>query len=117
GMGYPDEIGGDEIPLISKIISVADAYNAMTSDRAYRDAMLSRVARTRLTQGIEGQFDTNVVAAFEAILAGAAEDYRIATRADFNLVAQEYYALSTTASPEHSAQTQDTSPSAARTAA
>jgi putative nucleotidyltransferase with HDIG domain len=117
GMGYPDEIGGDEIPLISKIISVADAYNAMTSDRAYRDAMLSRVARMRLAQGIEGQFDTNVVAAFEAILAGAAEDYRIATRADFNLVAQEYYALSTTASPEHSAQTQDTSPSAARTAA
>ena len=34
GMGYPDGIVGDEIPLISKIISVADAYNAMTSDPA-----------------------------------------------------------------------------------
>ena len=70
GMGYPDGIAGDEIPLISKIISVADAYNAMTSDRPYRDAMPSRVARMRLAQGIEGQFDTTVVAAFEAILAG-----------------------------------------------
>ena len=91
-MGYPDGIRGDEIPLISKIISVADAYNAMTSDRPYRDAMPSRVARMRLAQGIEGQFDTNVVAAFEAVLAGAAEDYRTATRADFDLVAQEHYA-------------------------
>src|SRR4029079_10787770 len=85
GMGYPDGIRGDEIPLISKIISVADAYNAMTSDRPYRDAMPSRVARIRLAQGIEGQFDTNVVAAFEAVLAGATEDYRTATRDNFDL--------------------------------
>jgi len=91
GMGYPDGIGEDEIPLISKIISVADAYNAMTSDRPYRDAMPSRVARMRLAQGVEGQFDTSIVAAFEAILAGAEEDYRTAKRADFTLDAQEEY--------------------------
>jgi HD-GYP domain-containing protein (c-di-GMP phosphodiesterase class II) len=60
---------------------VADAYNAMTSDRPYRDAMPSRVARLRLAQAVETQFDTSVVAAFEAILAGANEDYRLA-RAD-----------------------------------
>ena len=77
GMGYPDGIVGDEIPLISKIISVADAYNAMTSIRPYRDKMPSRVARMRLAQAIEGQFDTTVVAAFEAILAGADEEYRM----------------------------------------
>ena len=58
GMGYPDGITGDEIPLLSRIIAVADAYNAMTSDRPYRDAMPSRVARMRLAQGVEGQFDT-----------------------------------------------------------
>ena len=58
GMGYPDGIAGEEIPLISRIIAVADAYNAMTSDRPYRDAMPSRVARMRLAQGVEGQFDT-----------------------------------------------------------
>ena len=83
GEGYPDGIAGDEIPLISRIIAVADAYNAMTSDRPYRDAMPSRVARLRLAQAVETQFDTTVVAAFEAILAGADEEYRRATREDF----------------------------------
>ena len=72
-----------EIPLVSRIIAVADAYNAMTSNRPYRDAMPSRVARLRLAQAVESQFDTSVVAAFEAILAGADEDYRLAKRADF----------------------------------
>jgi putative nucleotidyltransferase with HDIG domain len=91
GMGYPDGISKDDIRLISRIIAVADAYNAMTSDRPYRDAMPSRVARMRLAQGIEGQFDTNVVAAFEAILAGAGEDYRTATRLDFTFEAQDSY--------------------------
>jgi putative nucleotidyltransferase with HDIG domain len=89
GMGYPDGIAGEEIPLTSRIISVADAYNAMTSDRPYREAMPSRVARLRLAQGVEGQFDTTVVAAFEAILAGASEDYKSATHFDFNIEAQD----------------------------
>lgn len=91
GMGYPDGVGGSEIPLLSRIIAVADAYNAMTSDRPYRDAMPSRVARMRLAQGVEGQFDTSVVAAFEAILAGASEDYRLAKGADFTLTARTEY--------------------------
>ena len=46
----------------------------MTSDRPYRDAMPSRVARLRLAQAVETQFDTAVVAAFEAILAGAGRE-------------------------------------------
>jgi putative nucleotidyltransferase with HDIG domain len=76
GLGYPDGLRGEEIPLLSRIIAVADAYNAMTSDRPYRDAMPSRVARLRLAQAVESQFDTSVVAAFEAILAGGSEEYR-----------------------------------------
>jgi putative nucleotidyltransferase with HDIG domain len=76
GQGYPDGLHGDEIPLISRIIAVGDAYDAMTSDRPYRDAMPSRVARLRLAQAVESQFDTTIVAAFEAILAGASDDYR-----------------------------------------
>lgn len=91
GHGYPDGLSGEEIPLISRIIAVADAYNAMTSDRPYRDAMPSRVARMRLAQGVESQFDTTVVAAFEAILAGADEAYRQARRADFTLDEQDRY--------------------------
>jgi putative nucleotidyltransferase with HDIG domain len=85
GQGYPDGLPEEKIPLLSRIIAVADAYNAMTSDRPYRDAMPSRVARLRLAQAVETQFDTTVVAAFEAILAGATEDYRLARGRDFEL--------------------------------
>jgi putative nucleotidyltransferase with HDIG domain len=85
GQGYPDGILGEEIPLLARIIAVADAYNAMTSDRPYRDAMPTQVARLRLAQAVETQFDTAVVAAFEAILAGASEDYRRAKGDEFYL--------------------------------
>ncbi len=91
GQGYPDGLTDRDIPLVSRIIAVADAYNAMTSDRPYRDAMPSRVARLRLAQAVDSQFDTAVVAAFEAILAGADEDYRVAQRADFRAFAQRAY--------------------------
>jgi putative nucleotidyltransferase with HDIG domain len=93
GHGYPDGLAGDSIPLLSRIISVADSYNAMTSDRPYRDAMPSRVARLRLAQAVESQFDTSVIAAFEAILAGSTEAYRAGLRNDFTLRAQEFPAV------------------------
>jgi putative nucleotidyltransferase with HDIG domain len=76
GNGYPDGLVGDDIPLISRILAVADAYDAMTSDRPYREAMPSRVARLRIAQAVDTQFDTTVVAAFEAILASASDEYR-----------------------------------------
>jgi putative nucleotidyltransferase with HDIG domain len=88
GQGYPDGICADEIPLLARIIAVADAYNAMTSDRPYRDAMPTQVARLRLAQAVETQFDTAVVAAFEAILAGATEDYRLAKGEEFYLAVE-----------------------------
>jgi putative nucleotidyltransferase with HDIG domain len=94
GNGYPDRISGSTIPLLSRIIAVADAYNAMTSDRPYRDAMPSRVARLRLAQAVETQFDTDVVAAFEAILAGADEAYRSGLNLAFDSEASEHEAFS-----------------------
>ena len=93
GNGYPDRVVGDEIPLLSRIIAVADAYNAMTSDRPYREAMPSRVARLRLAQAVETQFDTSVVAAFEAILAGSSETYRSGDHPQFSLLTQEELAF------------------------
>src|SRR5262249_31353300 len=90
GEGYPDRLSDVEIPLLSRIIAVADAYNAMTSDRPYRDAMPSRVARMRLAQGVGSQFDTTVAAAFEAVLATASEAYRTGKRADFLLEVQDH---------------------------
>jgi putative nucleotidyltransferase with HDIG domain len=83
GMGYPEGLPGDEIPLLGRIIGVADAYDAMTSDRPYRDALPSRVARMRLAQAVGTQFDTGVVAAFEAILATADDNYRSGRGASF----------------------------------
>src|SRR3954470_830018 len=90
GNGYPDGLASDDIPVLARVIAVADAYNAMTSDRPYREAMPSRVARLRLAQAVESQFDTSVVAAFEAILAGAPETYRLAKSADFRLEMREH---------------------------
>src|SRR6201984_2794075 len=83
GMGYPDGLQGDVIPLLSRLIGVGDAYDAMTSDRPYPAALPSRVARMRLAQAVGTQFDTAVVAAFEAILATSNEDYRSGRGASF----------------------------------
>jgi putative nucleotidyltransferase with HDIG domain len=87
GNGYPDRLVDDEIPLLSRIIAVADAYDAMTSDRPYRDAMPSHVARLRIAQAVGTQFDTAVVAAFEAILTAASESYRLGLGNEFRPLA------------------------------
>jgi HD-GYP domain-containing protein (c-di-GMP phosphodiesterase class II) len=65
----------------------------MTSGRPYRDAMPSRVARLRLAQAVESQFDTTVVAAFEALLAGASTEYLSGADANFAVEAQRHPAL------------------------
>ncbi len=52
--------------------------------------MPSRVARMRLAQAAEGQFDTAVVAAFEALLAGSDDSYRAGTRRDFRVLFDEH---------------------------
>jgi putative nucleotidyltransferase with HDIG domain len=69
GHGYPDGLSGDEIPILSRIIAVADAFDAMTSDRPYRDSMPQRTARVRLAQAAGTQFDPTVVLALESIMA------------------------------------------------
>jgi putative nucleotidyltransferase with HDIG domain len=98
GQGYPDGLRGEAIPMLSRVIAVADAYNAMTSDRPYRDAMPTRVARLRLAQAVGTQFDTTVVAAFEAILATATEGYRSAQSYDFDYGVNERSVTTSTAS-------------------
>jgi putative nucleotidyltransferase with HDIG domain len=69
GSGYPDRLSGEDIPLISRIIAVADAFGAMTSARSYRKALPTWVARDRLREDAGTQFDSRVVRAFEAVLA------------------------------------------------
>ena len=57
GKGYPDGLKGREIPEIARIISVADAYDAMTSKRSYRDAIPQQRVREEIVKGIGTQFD------------------------------------------------------------
>lgn len=64
GMGYPDGLKGNEIPLGSRIVSVIDAWDAMTSDRPYRKALPREVAIDELKKGAGKQFDPEVVKAF-----------------------------------------------------
>jgi HD-GYP domain-containing protein (c-di-GMP phosphodiesterase class II) len=83
GHGYPDGILGPQIPTISRIIAVADAYNAMTSDRPYRPAMVYPAARDRLLQAMGSQFHTDAVVAMVSLLADAPEEYRYARGSGF----------------------------------
>ncbi len=77
GQGYPDRLQGDNIPLISRILAVVDAYDAMTSDRPYRRAMAAIEARNRLQQAAGLQFDIRIVAAFDRILEESSAEVRV----------------------------------------
>jgi HD-GYP domain-containing protein (c-di-GMP phosphodiesterase class II) len=69
GQGYPDGLAGEEIPLLARIVSCCDAFNAMTSDRSYRKAMPVHVAVEELRSGSGTQFDPRVVDALISSLA------------------------------------------------
>jgi diguanylate cyclase (GGDEF)-like protein/putative nucleotidyltransferase with HDIG domain len=66
GRGYPRGLTDEEIPVEAKILAVADAYEAMTSDRAYRDSLSHAAAREELERCAETQFDARVIAAMSA---------------------------------------------------
>jgi HD-GYP domain-containing protein (c-di-GMP phosphodiesterase class II) len=64
GKGYPLGLQGEEIPIMARILSVADAYDAMTSSRAYRRALEHSVAVAELKRCSGTQFDPSIVEAF-----------------------------------------------------
>jgi diguanylate cyclase (GGDEF)-like protein len=70
GGGYPDGLHLDEIPICSRIIAVVDAYDAMTSNRPYRDATTTTRALAELHRHAGTQFDPSVVDAFAVVLGG-----------------------------------------------
>lgn len=74
GGGYPDHLAGDEIPIESRIIAVADAYEAITSERPYRSALPHEEALKRIREASGTQFDPAVVT---ALLATFGEDRSI----------------------------------------
>ncbi len=66
GTGYPDTLGGEAIPLQVRILSVADVFDALTSDRPYRQALSVAEATEMIEREAGRQFDPAVVAAFKA---------------------------------------------------
>jgi diguanylate cyclase (GGDEF)-like protein/putative nucleotidyltransferase with HDIG domain len=68
GTGYPHGLAGEQIPIESRILAVADAYEAMTADRAYRPALGEDAAAAELRGGAGTQFDVKVVEVFLAVL-------------------------------------------------
>lgn len=64
GSGYPHGLKGDEIPLVARILAVADAWDAMTTNRPYRRGLAFSVAEQRLRDGIDRQWDARCVDAF-----------------------------------------------------
>jgi response regulator RpfG family c-di-GMP phosphodiesterase len=64
GKGYPDCLKGEEIPLLSRILSVADVYDALTTDRSYRKKMSDDVAVKIIRENAGGQFDPKIVDVF-----------------------------------------------------
>ena len=72
GSGYPDGLAGSAIPLVARIVSLADFYDAMTSDRVYRPALGHWETCALIREGSGRHFDPEAVAAFEAV----AEEFR-----------------------------------------
>jgi len=67
GGGYPDGLKGESIPFLSRILAVADTYDAMASDRAYRKKLTDEVVLRTIRQRAAAQFDREVVEAFLAL--------------------------------------------------
>lgn len=74
GSGYPDGLAGVEIPLGARILAVADAFEAMTSNRPYREAMSTEEALVELAQCVGSQFDPGVVEVFAECPSARAPD-------------------------------------------
>lgn len=67
GTGYPDKLAGEDIPFLARILSVADAYDAMNSDRAYRRKMALEKILNIINEGAGTQFDPDIVDVFIAL--------------------------------------------------
>jgi HD-GYP domain-containing protein (c-di-GMP phosphodiesterase class II) len=85
GTGYPFGLSGENIPLISRIICVADSYSAMVSDRPYRKALSVSVAKGELRKHRGRQFDPAIVDTFLKVLSDHDRRYQSGKKADFDL--------------------------------
>lgn len=84
GRGYPDRLKGDEIPLIARIVAVAEVYDTLTADDTYRTPMTSFEALNELRRVAGRQLDADCVEALAQVLAGRGVEYRHALDADYD---------------------------------
>ena len=92
GTGYPSGLVGTEIPYTARVFAVADAYDAMTSDRPYRSARSTKAAGQELLRFVGKQFEAEIVKAFVAIPQECLEQLRREVEATFS--AREGIAMS-----------------------
>jgi response regulator RpfG family c-di-GMP phosphodiesterase len=76
GKGYPDRLCGTDIPLAARFVALADVYDALRSRRLHKPALCQTAAVEVITQGSHGQFDPNLVQAFESCAAKLDEIFR-----------------------------------------
>ena len=84
GSGYPDGLGGSRIPMVAMIVSICDAYDAMTSNRPYRPAMSTAAAIDQLRSGAGAQFDPALLALFlDRVLQAAPSSHPLVSAGSF----------------------------------
>jgi putative two-component system response regulator len=88
GTGYPDGLAGDEIPRLARIISVADAFDAMSCDRPYRRALGRDVVVNEFRRFAAIQFDPDIAKEFLAVLEGGVGEVDLELLADVHAEAQ-----------------------------
>ncbi|MCW2956714.1 MAG: Metal dependent phosphohydrolase, partial [Thermoleophilia bacterium] len=94
GRGYPEQLAGDAIPAISRMISVADTYSAMTTDRPYREGMPTEKAMSILRECRGTQLDSDFTDAFLRILIVADAEYQRGKQTEFEVEVAKHQALS-----------------------
>ena len=80
GLGYPEGLAGDDIPMIARIVLIADTYDAMTSTRPYRLALTKEMAFEELRRCAGTQFDKNLVEVFIKAVEGRGNGEKSAKR-------------------------------------
>ncbi len=81
GKGYPDRLKGEDIPMIARIVAVADAYDAMTSKRSYRDSIPQSKVREEIIKGSGSQFDPTFARIMQHII-DLDEEYELRERSE-----------------------------------
>jgi putative two-component system response regulator len=82
GRGYPDGLKGDEIPLWAQVVSLADVYDALTSDRVYKPALSHDIAVKMIMDGECGVFNPEMLASFEKIAVQFLDPEKIKEKSD-----------------------------------